>query len=88
MLEDVLGGLDALRWAWRAEALRQVPLLKALPNDVRFHIASKMTAVHFPGDSTIYSEGDPAGDFYVIEDGQVRRGEGARTPRATPRTWG
>ena len=54
------------------QVLRDVDLFKGLDPVMLAHIASITTEKQFPKGTIIFKEGDPAEDFFVIDQGRVR----------------
>lgn len=54
-----------------AEEIGRLPLFAALSADEHARLAALSTVESFPAGSTIFLEGDPPGDLYVVVEGRV-----------------
>jgi MFS family permease len=55
----------------RIAALEQVPILRGAPPAVIEQLALHARSVTFLGEASVVIQGEPAGDFYVVEDGAL-----------------
>lgn len=65
------------------DRLREVGLFGAMSDEILDHIAKNMDQVEFPPGATIFAEGDPAREMFVVLDGEVEVLKRSRRGRDT-----
>jgi CRP-like cAMP-binding protein len=69
--------------ALNVDRLREVGIFGALSDDVLDHIATAMDQITYTPGQTIFAEGDPAREMYVVLDGEVEVLKRSRRGRDT-----
>ncbi|KAK9817313.1 hypothetical protein WJX72_012521 [[Myrmecia] bisecta] len=65
----LLGSLTDIRYMWRFEALRKVPLLTFLSPAQRSQLCTALKPQHVPANSRVITKGESGDTFYIIEAG-------------------
>ncbi|KAK3251619.1 cGMP-dependent protein kinase [Cymbomonas tetramitiformis] len=71
VLHKCLGTLEDLLYAWRADTLANVDLLKVLSPGQRLQLAKNMEVEKFKDNEFIITRGESGDCFYIVESGEV-----------------
>lgn len=79
----IAAGATTERSADRIDVLRQLPLLSHLPSSALERLDSASSTAHRGPGETIFAEGDPPGDAYLIWEGRIQILQRGRPRRIT-----